>query len=132
MNPISEKTIELLTCDKPSRNGYIYPKEELQKAIDKYQEKIDAGEAFGTLGLNPSGVMDLESVSHKVTEIYFEDNKVIAKIEILDTPSGNSAMKMFDGLSLSSIGYGKLNDENEINDYDLYGTYFSMDCSDES
>lgn len=127
MKSIAKSTHELFTCDEPNLNGRIYPKEELQKAIDKYQEKIDSNRSFGTLGISDYGVMDLEKVSHRVTKLYIEDENVIANVEILDTPCGYKYLDMIDGFKLVSVGHGKLNDEHKISDYEMHGTYFTMD-----
>jgi len=108
-------TTKLLTCDTPSPyTGRVYPREEVEKAIKQYQQTIDAGIAFGELGIQEGDNISLSHVSHKILNIYLNDNTVYADIELLDTPAGASAAEMLkaDIVRLSPVMYGVLAEDN--------------------
>lgn len=74
--------------DHPNRNGRIYPKDVLEKAIQNYNEKTYK---FGELGCPTTQNVELQHVSHKINEVKLKDNNICANIELLDTPSGKIA-----------------------------------------
>ena len=86
---------KLISCNAPSdRTGRTYPKDEMEKAVDEYQLKIDAGVAFGELN-NPSiPDVNLTNISHRVTDMHFEGDDIYASIKILDTPAGEQLMEL--------------------------------------
>ena len=76
----------------PNRNGMIYPKDVIEKAIQDYNNKEYK---FGEIGDNITSLnVDLQHISHKVNEIKLKDDNLCVNIELLDTPSGNIAKEL--------------------------------------
>jgi len=90
------EVVEVL--DQPNRNGRIYSKELIENCVlnDKIvQEQLNSHSMFGMF--NPSWdeyMVDMSKVSHCVTNLYIEDGKLKADIDILDTPQGNIVNEM--------------------------------------
>ena len=103
-------------AEKENRNKRKYPLPVLQKAVGKYnKEFVSNGRSVGELN-HPSGpTINLDKVSHLVTEMNFQGNDVVGKAKILDTPNGTIAKQLLDGgvkLGVSTRGMGELEDKN--------------------
>lgn len=87
--------------DYPNRDGIIYPKKEMEKAIKSWKEN---GKKFGELNPNyehKKSEITLGNISHKVKDIYIDGDEVFAKVQLYDTPSGNIVKNIIDaGLDL--------------------------------
>lgn len=95
-----------------NRNGRMYPMEVLQKEVARYQtEYIDRKRAFGELG-HPSGpTINLDRVSHMITELNQDGSNFIGKAKIMDTPMGNIVKNLMNEgatIGVSSRGMGSL------------------------
>jgi len=99
-------------AEAANRNGRVYPREVLESATDKYSnEQVKRGRAVGELGHPDSPTINLDRVSHKITELNWEGNNVIGKAEILETPMGKIVRGLMDGevqLGVSTRGMGSL------------------------
>lgn len=99
-------------AEKANRNGRVYPRDILESATNKYQtEQVSRGRAVGELGHPDSPTINLDRVSHKITELRWDGNNVIGKAEILETPMGKIVRGLMDGevqLGVSTRGMGSL------------------------
>ena len=99
-----------MMAEKENRNKRIYPKEVLAEAVKKYvTEQVKTGRAVGELNHPEGPTINLDKVSHKITELKFEGNNVVGKALILDTPMGKIVKGLIDGgvkLGVSSRGMG--------------------------
>ena len=110
-----------------NRNGRMYPVETLAKEVERYNEAyVKSGRALGELGHPGGPQINLDRVSHLITNLRQEGNNFIGKAKLMDTPFGNIAKGLVaEGVKLgvSSRGMGslKLNKEgiNEVQD-DFY------------
>jgi hypothetical protein len=107
-----------MQADKPNRNGRIYPLRIMEKAVQKYIEShIDQKRGYGELG-HPSGPqINLDRVSHMVTELKRDGSNFIGKARLTDTPMGNIAkglLKSGANLGVSSRGLGSLKERDGI------------------
>ena len=105
-------------AEKENRNKRKYPLPVLQKAVGKYnKEFVSNGRSVGELN-HPSGpTINLDKVSHLVTEMNFQGNDVVGKAKILDTPNGTIAKQLLDGgvkLGVSTRGMGSLMNQNNV------------------
>lgn len=94
---------------KPNANNRVYPREVLEREDKKYQELIRERRSLGELDHPESPIIQLENVSHLVTETHWNGNDLIGTIEVLDTPKGNILSKLIDRkikLGISSRGLG--------------------------
>ena len=116
----------MLQCDIPSPyTGRIYPREEIEKAIAKYQETIDKEVSFGTLGIpnRADGTLNIMEISHKVNDITIDENgSVVASVDILDTPNGKVAQECIDALRLSPCMAGKVSEDMMVSECTLFHT----------
>jgi len=104
--------------DIKNRNGRMYPKEVLIKETARYnKEMVTKNRAFGELG-HPSGpTINLERVSHKITDLKPDGPNIVGKAKIMETPYGTivkNLMKENCELAVSSRGMGSLNNKNGI------------------
>jgi len=101
-----------MQAESKNRNGRIYPKNVMEKAVDKYMtEQVSKGRAVGELNHPDGPTINLDKVSHKITELKWEGNDVVGKAQILNTPMGQIVEGLMDGgvrLGVSSRGMGSL------------------------
>ena len=95
-----------------NRNRRTYSSEILEKEVTRYsKELIEKGRAFGELG-HPNGPsINLDRVSHIITELRRDGHNFIGKARISDTPMGNIARGIMESggqLGVSSRGMGSI------------------------
>ena len=95
-----------------NRNGRVYPKEILQKEVKRYETNyIKQKRAFGELGHPDGPTVNLERVSHMITDLKQSGNDFVGKAKIMDTPYGKIVKNLIDEgarLGVSSRGMGSL------------------------
>ena len=78
-----------LQADIKNRNGRVYPMEVLEKEVNRYNKKfINEKRAYGELGHPEGPTVNLERVSHMVTELYPDGKNFIGEAKIMETPMG--------------------------------------------
>ena len=106
-------------AEAKNQNGRIYPKEILMREIKKYiNGPIKERRALGELDHPESSVINLQNVSHNITEIKVKGNDVYGTFEILDTPAGRILKELFANnitVGVSSRGLGSV-EENYSED----------------
>jgi hypothetical protein len=99
-------------AEQKNRNGRIYPRAIMESAVNKYvEEQVSKGRAVGELNHPDGPTVNLDKVSHKITDLHFEGNDVIGKASILDTPMGKIVKGLLEGgvnLGVSTRGMGSL------------------------
>jgi hypothetical protein len=96
-------------------NGRVYRKETLQREIENYQRAIKERRSLGELDHPEDSVINLRNVSHQITDIWMENNKVMGKMKVLDTPSGGILRSLVDGgvsIGISSRGLGSVTENS--------------------
>lgn len=77
----------LQKSDTPNRNGRVYPDKLLKREIDNYKKAIAKNTALSELNHPESSLVDLDRVSHMITDIWWEGpNVVMGKLRLLTTP----------------------------------------------
>lgn len=115
----------LLTAGQPSPNGRIYPEEVLRKIADDTQQAVASRRLLGSIDGSPDGKIMLDKVSHVVTELRFEDGKLLGSVEVLPTAEGKRLLDMLDKaapskeIGLASVGIGKVDENNVVSDYKI-------------
>ena len=101
-----------MQAETKNRNGRVYPKKILQKEVGRYTKNyIDNKRAFGELGHPDGPTVNLERVSHMITELRESGNDFLGKAKIMDTPYGKIVKNLIDEgarLGVSSRGMGSL------------------------
>jgi len=114
-NPVVEGI--LATAEVKNGNGRYYSKDLWEREIDKYNELVKENRAMGELDHPESQVINLKNVSHNITDMWWDDDNVMGKIEILPTPNGNILKALIDNgitVGVSSRGMGSLKQMGEI------------------
>lgn len=105
-------------ADQKNRNGRIYPKGIMESAVKKYYtEQVKTGRAVGELNHQDGPTVNLDKVSHLITDLRMEGNNVIGKAKILDTPMGMIVQGLLEGgvqLGVSTRGMGSLVEKNGV------------------
>ena len=100
-----------------NQNGRVYPKEILVREAKKYSQNfVQQKRAMGELDHPESSVVNLQNVSHNVTEMNFNGDDLVGTVEVLTTPSGNILKELFKNgikLGISSRGMGSVDPMNE-------------------
>ena len=108
-----------LQGDIKNRNGRIYESRILAKEVNRYNESyVSKNRAMGELGHPDGPTVNLDRVSHKITELRQEGSNFIGKAKILETPMGRIASALLnDGVTLgvSSRGMGSLVSRDGVN-----------------
>lgn len=108
-----------MQADSKNRNGRIYPKSVMEKAVDKYNtEQVKTGRAVGELNHPDGPTINLDKVSHRIVALEWDGSNVIGKAQILNTPMGQIVKGLMEGgvqLGVSSRGMGSLEQREGVN-----------------
>jgi len=106
-----------LQAEVVNRNGRMYPMSIMEREVKRYAEDyVKKGRALGELGHPDGPTVNLDRVSHKITELYRSGNNFVGKAQILSTPMGKIAESLLkDGVTLgvSSRGIGSLKENDK-------------------
>ena len=97
-------------------NERIYPISEISNAVNSIQEQIKSG--YSVLGEvdHPTNLrINLDRVSHMISEMWMEGSRGYGKLKVLPTPMGNLVRTMSDSgvkLGVSSRGSGDVNESD--------------------
>ena len=109
-----------LQADIKNRNGRVYPKEILEKEVSRYnREFINKRRAFGELGHPDGPVVNLERVSHMITDLHPDGQNFVGEAKIMDTPYGKIVKNLINEgaqLGVSSRGMGSLVRRSGVNE----------------
>jgi hypothetical protein len=105
-------------------NGRIYPVDEIEKAVKTLNDQLLNG--YSVLGEvdHPDDLkVNLDRVSHMITQMWMEGPNGYGKMKILPTPMGNLIRTMLESgvkLGVSSRGSGNVNDSNgHVSDFEI-------------
>jgi len=108
-----------LQSELKNRNGRMYPFAVLNREVERYNEEyVKTKRALGELGHPDGPTVNLDRVSHRITNLRAEGNNFIGKAQILDTPMGNIAKSLLgEGVQLgvSSRGMGSIQKSEDCN-----------------
>ena len=101
-----------MQSESKNRNGRIYPKKIMENAVSKYVDtQVSKNRAVGELNHPEGPTVNLDKVSHLITDLRWEGNDVVGKASILDTPMGQIVKGLLEGgvnLGVSTRGMGSL------------------------
>ena len=101
-----------------NRNGRMYPKDLLIREVNRYiSEYVMKNRAFGELGHPDNPTINLDRVSHIITELKRDGNNFIGKAKLTETPMGNIAKGLLESganLGVSSRAMGSLKESNGV------------------
>ena len=118
--------------DTPNRNGRVYPERILKRESENYKKMIKKGVSLSELNHPESSLIDLDRVSHIITDVWWDGPVLLGKLKLLTSPGfhergivstkGDMAanyLRQGVTLGISSRGVGslkKVGDQNEVQD----------------
>jgi hypothetical protein len=106
-------------------NQRVYPVNEIGRAVKTLNDQIKNG--FSVLGEvdHPEGLnINIDRVSHMITDCWMDGDNGYGKLKILPTPMGNLVKTMLEAgvkLGVSSRGSGNVSDDgsNVVSDFEI-------------
>ena len=104
-------------------NQRVYPVNEIGRAVKTLNDQVTGG--YSVLGEvdHPEGLnINLDRVSHMITEMWMEDANGYGKLKILPTPMGQLVKTMLEAqvkLGVSSRGSGEVTDTGDVSDFEI-------------
>lgn len=110
--------------DVRNANERIYPTSEISNAVGQINEQIKTGHSvLGEVDHPDDLKINLDRVSHMITEMWMDDNCGYGKLKILPTPMGQLVSTMLTSgvkLGVSSRGSGNVDDRNgHVSDFEI-------------
>ena len=106
-----------------NQNGRVYPRDEIQRAVENVRTRLGGGETvMGELDHPEELQINLDRVSHIITEMNVDGANGLGKLKIIDTPMGNIARALLKAgakLGVSSRGSGNVNESGKVSDFDI-------------
>lgn len=101
-----------------NRNGRNYPINEISSAVENAKQRISESKGImGELDHPQSLTINLDRVSHVITDLYMEGDNALGKAKIIDTPMGSIAKELVRSgvaLGVSSRGAGTVNESGGV------------------
>ena len=109
--------------DVKNQNGRVYPQKEIEKAVESVRSRLSKGETvMGELDHPEELQINLDRVSHIITDMSCENANGLGKLKIIETPMGNIAKALCKAgakLGVSSRGSGNVNESGLVSDFDI-------------
>lgn len=106
-----------------NQNGRVYPGDEIKRAVETVRQRLSTGETvLGELDHPEELQINLDRVSHIITDMHFEGSNGMGKLKIIETPMGNIAKSLLKAgakLGVSSRGSGNVNESGRVSDFDI-------------
>jgi hypothetical protein len=113
----------MMQAELVNGNGRKYPLAEIARAVEDAQKKIKEGNyIMGELNHPDTLTINLDRVSHAITEIRMDGNNAVGKMKLLNTPCGQIARAIIEGgvrLGVSSRGTGNVNEAAVVSDFNF-------------
>jgi hypothetical protein len=105
-------------------NERVYPVGEIEEAVKQLNEQITTGHSvLGEVDHPDDLKINLDRVSHMITEMWMDGPNGFGKLKILPTPMGNLVRTMLESgvkLGVSSRGSGNVNEANgHVSDFEI-------------
>jgi len=106
-----------MQADVQNRNERIYPVSEMTSAVTEATKVIkENGGIFGELDHPQTLTINMDRISHAITELYMNGTNVIGKAKLLKTPMGLIAEELARSgvrFGISSRGSGQVNESDK-------------------
>ena len=104
-------------------NQRVYPVEEIGRAVTTLNEQIAEGYSVCGEVDHPEGLnINLDRVSHLITDMWMDGANGFGKLKILPTPMGNLVKTMLESgvkLGVSSRGSGEVDGSGNVNGFEI-------------
>jgi len=107
-----------------NHNQRVYPVSEINRAVNHVQKLIESGETVWGEADHPEGLtINIERVSHMITNMWMDGSRGMGKLKIIDTPLGNIVRTMIEcggKLGVSSRGSGNVNEsDGSVSEFEI-------------
>lgn len=110
-----------MQADIKNRNNRVYPLSEISRAVTEASQKIqEMNGIFGELDHPQTLSINLDRISHVITDLRMEGSNAFGKAKLLPTPMGNIAKTLVDSgvrLGVSSRGAGEVVSEGLVKNF---------------
>lgn len=107
-----------MQADLKNRNGRNYPLSEIAAAVEGSKNRItEQNGIMGELDHPQSLQINLDRVSHVITELWMQGNNAFGKAKLLNTPMGQIAQELIKSgvkVGVSSRGAGNVNESGGV------------------
>ena len=119
---------EVAICDTDkTKSGRIYPLQVMQDMVAEVNRVRMP--VLGQFSGSTTSSVDLDKVTHQVSNIRIEDNKVIGDVTLLDTPHGITMQSLYDSdcnLRCCIRGSGYVDAGGVVSDFELLAIDIEM------
>lgn len=109
--------------DVKNHNQRVYPVREIVRAVNQISSKLSTGDSiFGELDHPEELSINLDRVSHLITEMWMDGSDGYGKLKIVPTPMGNIVKTLLQSgakLGVSSRGSGNVDDGGKVSDFEI-------------
>jgi len=109
--------------DVRNQNQRVYPVREIARAVNSITEKLSGGQSvMGELDHPEELSINLDRVSHLITEMWMDGADGYGKLKIVPTPMGNIVKTLLQSgakLGVSSRGSGNVGDDGAVSDFEI-------------
>lgn len=109
--------------DVRNQNQRVYPMREIGRAVQDVTEKLAGGmSVLGELDHPEELSINLDRVSHLITEMWMDRADGYGKLKLLDTPMGKIVKTLINSgakLGVSSRGSGNVGDNGDVSDFEI-------------
>ncbi len=104
-------------------NERVYPVREIGKAVDRVSELLNKGDSvLGECDHPEELTINLDRVSHLITEMWMDGTNGMGKLKIIPTPMGKLIETLIEAgvkLGVSSRGVGNVDDRGEVSGFEI-------------
>jgi len=106
-----------------NQNQRVYPVNEIGLAVKSIKERINSG--YSVLGEadHPDDLqVNLDRVSHMITDMWMEGENGFGKLKLIPTPMGNIIKTLLESgvkLGVSSRGSGNVTESGKVSDFEI-------------
>lgn len=109
--------------DLKNQNGRVYPAPEISTAVDDINHRIKSGySVLGEVDHPEELSINLDRVSHMISNMWMNGSNGYGRIKILPTPMGKIIQTLLESevrLGVSSRGSGNLDHAGNVTDYEI-------------
>lgn len=112
-----------MQADLKNQNGRVYPLHEISREVEKARKIFAQGGNIPGECEHPSELqINLDRISHKITDMWMEGTNAMGKMQILPTACGQTIRVLLENgikLGVSSRGSGEVNFNGVVSNFEL-------------
>ena len=110
-----------MQADIKNRNGRVYPLSEISEAVNAGKQRItEQNGLMGELDHPQTLQINLDRVSHVITELWMQGSNAYGKAKLLNTPMGSIAQELIKSgikIGVSTRGAGNVNESGGVSGF---------------